>query len=133
MSEPNIIHAQGLYAAFGRGDLDHIIRACAPDVTWEVVGRPADFPAFGTRRGPDGVTEFFRALMFSKTINEFTPRGFHVSRDKVFVEGHERATLNSCGSQIDTEWLHVFTFKDGTLKAFREFYDTAQYAEARRA
>ena len=130
MSAPNIIHVQGLYAAFGRGDIEHICKSCTGDVTWEVVGRPADFPPFGRHIGPEGVEKFFQTLVAAKTTTEFTPRAFHASGDRVFVEGHERSTVNATGKTVDSEWLHVFTFEDGNLAGFREFYDTAQYAEA---
>ena len=133
MSEPNIIHVQSFYAAFGRGDLEFIIRACALDVTWELVGRPTDFPHFGVHQGAAGVTHFFQALLGAMAITEFTPKSFHASGDKVFVEGHERATVHATGREVDSDWLHIFTFKDGTLTGFREFNDTAQYVEAARA
>lgn len=133
MAEPNVIHVQSLYAAFGRGDLDYIARACAPDASWEIVGRPHDFPTFGTRVGPIGVMDFFRVLNAAKTIVEFTPQAFYACDGTVFVEGHELSIDRKSGFQIDTPWLHAFTFRDGEIVRFREFADTAQLAQAARS
>ena len=130
MSEPNVIHVQGLYAAFGRGDLDYIARACTPDATWEIVGQAQAFPTFGTRIGPTGVLEFFHAHSAAKTLIEFTPQTFHAAGDRVFVEGHEVSVVQSSGRQVETPWLHIFTFRDGEVVAFREFTDTAQFVGA---
>ena len=133
MAEPNVIHVQSLYAAFGRGDLDYIVRACAPNASWEVVGRPQDFPTFGVRIGPAGVMEFFSALQAAKTIVEFTPQAFYACNGTVFLEGQEVSIDKKSGFRIDTPWLHAFTFRDGEIIRFREFLDTAQFAEAARS
>ena len=133
MPEPNVIHVQSLYAAFGRGDLDYIAQACAKDAAWEVVGQPEAFATFGTRIGPSGVLEFFHALNMVKTIVEFTPQTFHSSGATVFVEGHEVSIVRSSGRQIETPWLHIFTFRDGEIVSFREFSDTAQFVAAVRS
>ena len=52
MSNANVALVQGLYAAFGRGDVADIIAGLAPDVHWESGGRRSDFPTFGPRKGP---------------------------------------------------------------------------------
>ena len=62
MSNDNVSLVQSLYAAFGRGDIDTILAALTPDVSWESIGRPEDFPTLGPRHGIDGVRDFFRLV-----------------------------------------------------------------------
>ena len=132
MSNGNVTLVQSLYAAFGRGDIATIVAAMAPDVHWEVVGRPQDYPLLGVRRGPEGVREFFRLIGELQEVVAFAPRGFYVVGDLVFVLGSEGWKLRKTGKTVATEWVHIFTIKDGKVTAFREFTDSAQFAEAYR-
>jgi hypothetical protein len=132
MSNANVTLVQALYAAFGRGEIATIVGAMAPDGTWESVGRPSDFPAFGPRKGQKAVQEFFDIVGRELTFSEFSPKEFYTSGDKVFVIGHYKMTVSKTGKPIASDWIHVFTFGDGKVTSFREFTDTAQAAEAYR-
>jgi hypothetical protein len=132
MSDANINLVQSMYAAFGRGDVDTIIAATMPDIDWETVGRPSDFPDFGPRRGQNAVREFFAIVAKELTFSEFSPNEFHAVDDKVFVLGHYKMTVSKTGKGIDSDWIHIFTIGNGKVVSFREFLDTAQAAEAYR-
>ena len=132
MSAANITLVQSLYAAFGRGDIATIVGAMAPDATWEVVGNPKDHPALGLRKGPKGVQEFFRTIADSQDVVSFTPRDAHAAGDMVFSFGHYAWKMRKTGKPVASDWVHVFTIKNGKVTAFREFTDTAQFAEAYR-
>jgi hypothetical protein len=128
--DANIALVQSLYAAFGRGDIDTIIAAAAPDIRWEVNGRRTDHPLLDTWNGPAGVREFFKKLTEIQDVKAFTPKDFHAAGNLVFVFGHYAWTIRKAGKPVDCSWLHVFTVKNGKLTAFREFTDTAQFAQA---
>jgi uncharacterized protein len=132
MSNGNIALVQSLYAAFGRGDIATIVGPVTPDAVWEFVGRRKDYPAFGTFKGPQGVQDFFRIVADSQDVVSFTPRDFHSSGDIVFVLGNYAWTIRKTGKPVDTDWVHIFTVNNGKVTAFREFNDTAQFAEAYR-
>jgi ketosteroid isomerase-like protein len=129
----SIPFVQSLYAAFGRSDIGAILGACAPDVSWQDYGRPSDFPSFGPRQGVAGVQAFFGVLASELEFLQFDPREFNAAGDRVFVLGHSQVRVNKTGQLVDTDWVHVFTVRDGKLAAFTEFADTAQFAEAYRA
>jgi ketosteroid isomerase-like protein len=133
MSAANVTLVQGLYAAFGRGDIAAIVAAMAPDVAWEVVGRKSDYPTVGLHKGAQGVQEFFRLVGELQQAHEFSPGEFSISGDKVFVTGHYAWTVKKTGRKVSADWIHIFTVKGGKVTAFREFTDTAQFAEANRA
>ena len=116
-----------MYAAFARGDVAAIAAACSEDTVWETVGTPGAFPTFGKWTGRRSVGEFFAALVSAAEIKEFSVKGMYASGDKVFVEGHEAMVIKATGKATDSDWLHIFTFKDGLVTGFREFYDTAQF------
>ena len=132
MSQANIATVQSLYAAFGRGDIAVILDGCLPDVEWESGGRKEDFPTFGPRKGKAEVQEFFRTVAEIMDFNEFSPREFYADRDKVFVLGNYAMTMKKNGRKPASEWIHVFTFRGGKVAQFREFTDTAIFAQAYR-
>jgi len=126
----NISLAQSLYAAFGRGDIATIVNAMSPDVTWVMTGSPKDYPTLGARKGPSAVQEFFRLVAENQDATDFSPKEFYASGDLVFVLGHYAWTIRKTGKSVGTDWVHIFTIKNGKVTAFREFTDTAQFAQA---
>ena len=126
----NTAFVQSLYAAFGRGDVDTIIAGMSPDIDWASVGRSSDYPTLGARKGAGEVRAFFGHLASDVDFAAFSPKDFDASGDKVFVEGNSRMSLKAGGSEVDTDWVHVFTIRDGKVARFREYNDTAQLAEA---
>jgi ketosteroid isomerase-like protein len=132
MSNAEVSLIQGLYAAFGRGEIAKIIAAMAPDATWRLVGRPSDHPLLGTRKGQAGVQEFFDTLAKTQDATEFSPREFYPSGDKVFVLGHYAWKLRKTGRTAESDFIHIFTVKSGKVVQFQEFTDTAIFAEAYR-
>ena len=132
MSNANIALVQSLYAAFGKGDIATLVNGLAADVDWTVNGRRKDYPMFGNWKGPGEVQTFFKGVGENETFSAFSPNEFHASGDLVFAFGHYAGTVKKTGRVFDCEWVHVFTVKNGKVTRFREFTDTAQFAEAYR-
>lgn len=132
MSSANIALVQSLYAAFGRGDIDAIVAASAPNIRWEVVGRKEDYPILGVWNGSKEVRSFFRTVAEAQETVAFSPREFHAAGALVFALGHYAWKLRKNGNPVDTDWIHVFTVDNGKVTQFREFTDTAQFAKAYR-
>jgi hypothetical protein len=132
MSAANIALTRGLYAAFGRGDIASIAAARAPDIRWEVKGRPKDYPTIGPRNGPAGVLAFFKQVAETQEPVAFTQNKFHAADDTIIVLGNYKWIVRKTGTPVDADFVHVFTVKNGKVTAFREFTDTAQFAEAYR-
>ena len=133
MGNTNIAHVQGLYAAFGRGDVASIVVGLTSDVDWQTVGRQKDFPTLGPRKGAAAVQEFFRLVAENEEFSDFTPREFYAAEDKVFVLGTYSLKIKKTGKPVASEWVHIFTLRDGKVTRFREHTDTAQFAEGYRA
>ena len=132
MSQADISLVQSLYAAFGRGDIQPIIDALAPDVHWHVNGRNKDFPTIGTWKGPAAVQNFFRLVVEHEEFSDFSHQEFHAVDGKVFVLGHYAGKIKKTGRAYDSDWIHVFTIRGGKVVAYKEFTDTAQFAEGYR-
>jgi ketosteroid isomerase-like protein len=129
MTSANVTHIQNLYAAFGRGDVATLLAGLSPDVDWETVGRQSDFPTLGPRKGTRQVEEFFKLVAENEDFSDFTPRELHAAGDKVFALGSYALKVAKTGKPVASEWVHVFTLRDGKVTRFREHTDTAQFAE----
>jgi len=125
MSEQqNIDVVQQAYAAFGRSDLEGIIRLLDPHVSWVTPG-PADFPTAGRRHGPAAVREFFGTLLNTVEISRFHPEQFLAQGETVVVLGTSREGVKTGGTPVDFLWVHVFTIHAGKIVAFEERADVS--------
>jgi ketosteroid isomerase-like protein len=48
------------------------------------------------------------------------------------VLGHYAWKIRKTGRSVASDWAHIFTVRNGKVVRFREFNDTAQFAEAYR-
>jgi uncharacterized protein len=133
MSQTNVAFIQSLYAAFGRGDIATIIAGLAPEVDWNVNGRRKDYPLLGDWKGSGEVQKFFKGIAQNQEAVEFTPQEFFAAEDRVFVLGRYSWNIRKTGRAVSINWVHVFTLRNGKVTKFREFNDTAQFAEAYRS
>lgn len=121
----NIELIQGIYAAFGRGDVAAIQAVNTDDTVWTVIGS-SSYPLHRSFNGKAGIMEFFVQVAQHEDFSELAPRSFHDAGDHVFVIGHAAYTLKTTGEAVDTDFVHVWGVADGKVSSFREFADTAQ-------
>jgi ketosteroid isomerase-like protein len=131
MSAANVSFVQSLYA-FGRGDIATIIDGLTSDVDWDVNGRRKDYPLLGNWKGKAAVEQSFRGVAEHEEATEFSPREFFAAGDRVFVLGHYCWKIRKTGRTAASDWAHIFTIRCGKVAKFREFNDTAVFAEAYR-
>ena len=112
------------YAAFARGDIPAILKLVADDVDWEEIC-PASLPYSGLRRTPAEVGEFFAAISQVEDINLFEPQEFIEAGDNVTVLGYLEAVARDTKQTYETEWVHVFTVRDGKITRWQAFSNTA--------
>jgi ketosteroid isomerase-like protein len=120
---------QQAYAAYGRGAVDDVLACMAADIDWEIPAVPA-LAFTGKRQGRDQVAQYFQLAAEQQAVREFTPREFIAGGDKVVVLGHGAWTARETGQDFESDWVHVFTVKDGRIVAFREFMDAHVAVEA---
>jgi ketosteroid isomerase-like protein len=130
MSEQNLKLVQGVYAAFGRGDIPAVIDAMADDATIGIVGRREDAPFLGIFEGKTGGAQFFEQLGAAQEFHSFEPLRYLAAEDKVFVWGRYRWTMRQSGVCKESEWLHEISLRDGKMTSWRGHNDTAMLAEA---
>jgi ketosteroid isomerase-like protein len=134
-SEQNLATVQGIYEAFGKGDVPGLLDPLADDVALEEWGenhaQRAGVPWLQERHGRDGAGEFF-ALAGAWEIHDFQVLSMMAGGDQVVVEVLMDATPAG-GSHFRDEELHLWTFgADGKVKRLRHYVDTAKHIAAAR-
>jgi ketosteroid isomerase-like protein len=124
----NVQLVQGAYDAFGRGDLPAVLAVMDPDIEWrEAEGNPYQLSGEAWK-GPDAIVENLFVKMAVDFDGSFAihPKTFHDAGDSVIVEGRYTGTFKATGKNLDAQYCHVFTMRDGKLVHFQQFVDTAQ-------
>ena len=119
------------YQHFKNGDIQGLLGLLSEDVEWtqfEIEGVPFS----GTRRGPERVGEFFSQVFDTEEPLQFEPREFVAQGDKVVALGHHAWRVKSTGREYETDFVHVFTVRDGKVAKYQEFMDTAVVGAAYR-
>ncbi len=128
--QENVKIVQEAYAAFEQGDVERLVGMFAEEADWFVPGPTDVIPSAGTRHGREQIAQFFSALHESENIEEFVPKFFVAQDERVITFGRTLSRVRATKRTYETEWTHVFTFRDGKIVTFREFYDTAAAVEA---
>jgi ketosteroid isomerase-like protein len=132
MSESqNVQVVKDAYAAFQRGDVQGVLALVDENVDWHAIkGAEGAAPHAGRRRGRAAVAEFFAQLGGSTEFSQFEPREFVAQDDQVAVIGDYAATVKTTGRSVASDWVMVFTVRDGKVVRFREWTDSAQLVRA---
>jgi ketosteroid isomerase-like protein len=125
----NVDVVQETYEAVGRGDIPALLDLLTDDVEWTFQG-PSVIPFAGTRRGREGVAEFFSLVGETLEFERFEPREFVAQGDTVVVLGFERNLIKPTGRTFEQEWAHVYALRDGKIAKFLAIEDTAAYVVA---
>jgi len=120
---------QAAYEKFGSGDIAGLLEMMADNIAFDVP-EVENAPFGGTREGREEVAEFFRLLSENEQITRFEPLEFIAQNDKVVVIGETAATVIPTGKSFETQWVHIFTVRDGQIAEFQEMFDTAATAKA---
>jgi hypothetical protein len=127
----NIEFVKELFAAFGRGDINHVMDAHANDVVMESpVSHTSTLPWAGVRRSRQEVVEYFETMAAHVRPEAFHDVVFTAAEDRVVVEGSNSGIVVATGERYDHEWVMVFTIRDAKVVLFRHFYDPADIESA---
>ncbi|HEY5811444.1 MAG TPA: nuclear transport factor 2 family protein [Terrimicrobiaceae bacterium] len=121
---------QTAYSAFARGDILAILELIAEDIEWKFCGSKG-LPYTGSFRSKEEIAQWFASVSEVEEILVFEPREFISAGDKVTVLGWERSQARPTGKIFETEWVHVFTTREGHIVRFWGIYDTEASAAAR--
>ena len=127
----NLATVQGIYEAFGKGDVPAILDVLADDVEWESWGDNsavnAGVPWMTPRHGKDDVVHFFEAAG-QMDIVDLQVLNLMEGGNQVAVEFVIEVNLPAWGGgHYRDEEIHLWTFNDsGKVVRLRHYTDTAK-------
>jgi uncharacterized protein len=130
--EDNLKLVQGMYEAFGRGDLGTILDALTEDADWAADTSSMVAPWYGTRHGKDEITSFFQAFDATMELEEFTPLTSAANDDSVLTVVYCRGKARATGKPIEMNLHHYFKCRGDKVCYYRGTEDTAQTEAALR-
>ena len=131
----NLATVQGIYEAFGKGDVPAILEVLADDVEWEAWGDNssvnAGVPWMTPRHGKAEVVHFFETAG-QMDIVDLQILNMMEGGDQVAVEFVLEANLPAWGGgHYRDEEVHLWTFNgDGKVSRLRHYTDTAKHIAA---
>ncbi len=122
-----LVHS--FYEALGRGDVPGVLNLLDPEIEWTEAER---FPYYsGTWRGPDAVlNNLLKPLAqdwdgFSAKVEDFMLEGHRVVSFGIYSGTYKRT-----GKSMTAPFAHLWTVREGKLKSFLMYTDTAKVCEA---
>lgn len=126
MSQDNVALIQGIYAAFGAGDVPGVVARMSPDIVWN---EAENFP-YADRNpylGPEAIlTGVFARLGTDWDGFAAVPAEYLDAGDAVVVLGRYHGTCKATGERLDAQLAHVWRVEDGKAVAFQQYTDTLQ-------
>lgn len=130
MSGENKKTVEGMYAAFGRGDIPFVIGALDPDVEWW----EAENFIYADRNpyiGPQAVLEgVFARIGAEWEWFTVTPKEVLDAGESVVGRGYYAGKYRQTGREVKAQFAHVFSFRNGKVAKFQQYTDTAQFQKA---
>lgn len=130
MSEQaNVDHVKREYQAFLEDDLDTVLAMSGGDIEYRYP-RVEGLAYGGVWSGPDEVRRFFEVHDATDEVLELRPTGMVAQGEKVVVLGTFRGRAVPTGEEWTTEFVHVYTIRDGKTRRFESYFDTAAFLAA---
>ena len=140
MSEENVAMVKGMLEASAQmdlagGDKEAFLEALPamaaavfdPEVEWIEAPERVDARTF---HGIDGIVESFRRWLEDFDEYTFVGERYEDHGDRVLVAARESGRGSGSGASIESEIYSVWTFKDGKILRFEEFYEEAAARKA---
>jgi ketosteroid isomerase-like protein len=127
MAQDNVDVVQGVWDAFGRGDIDAILETIAPSAETRL---PESLPWGGTYTGPDGFQDFLAKLEASFEVFSATPEKVLGADDNHVVVVAKTKGRTKGGGTLEGRTVWIYQLRDGKIADAESFGDTARVLEA---
>jgi ketosteroid isomerase-like protein len=131
----NLGTVQGIYEAFGEGDVPAILAVLADDVEWEAwednSAVKAGLPWMVPRHGKQDVAHFFEAIGQMEVLDLQIGNMMEGSNEVAVTFVFEANLPTFGGGHYRDEEMHLWTFnEDGRVVRLRHYTDTAKHIAA---
>ena len=129
MSQENVQIIQGVYEAFGRGDVPTVLGQMDQGIEWN----EAENFIYADRNpyvGPQAVLEgVFMRLGSEWEGFTVTPEEWLDAVDRIVVLGTYSGTHKATGRRVRAQFAHIWSVRESRVVRFQQYTDTKQFAE----
>jgi uncharacterized protein len=123
----NVQQVQDVYACFSRGDMPRLMAHFDPGIEWHLAEGHLYARDGVALRGPQELVEkFFARIEPDWDGFVVSPASFHDAGDTIVVEGRYSGVHKGTHRQLDAQFCHLWTLRDGKIARFQQYMDTAQ-------
>jgi ketosteroid isomerase-like protein len=119
------------FAALSSGGAEAVLKLVTPDATFEAQG-PPEVPIYGRFGGHDGVRRFIAILRKLFDTERFEVRQSNQCGEIAFAHGYMQHRVRRTGRVFRSEWALYCEVRDGRIRTYKMFEDTAALAAAYR-
>jgi ketosteroid isomerase-like protein/predicted ester cyclase len=133
VNNKNLEIVQECYKEMSKGDIQHFVEHLSPNVEWRNPGDKSNGSSFsGTYHGRKEVREYFDHLYQYNEFSKIQPRDFISDNDKVIVTGYMDGKSRLTGKKFKSDWVSIWTLKDGYVERSENFSDQLNIVESER-
>jgi uncharacterized protein len=121
----NVDLVRGIYAAFARGDMQSVMAPFADSLEFQHPMPQSIWPWAGSRRGRQGLAEFFAGISETLEYERLEPHQFIAQENFVAVVLSERTRVRANGFFFEIGEVHLFKVENGKIVQLTIFEDTA--------
>jgi ketosteroid isomerase-like protein len=133
MSEQdNVQVVQKYFQLLLDGDAASLMPLLAQDVVLVSPGPKELVPWAGEYHGPQGVIQYYTALVQGVELTGAELQGLIVQGDRVAVVGRHHGRIRATGKSYDLSWVAIWTFREGKIASMHLYHDTYLVAQAAR-
>ena len=130
MNPDNANIVRQVYDSFSRGDVPAVLGTFDPAIRWQEA-EGFVYADGNPYVGPQAVLQG----VFGRIVAEWDdfrvqPQQILATAEGAVALGRYTGTYKATGRQVDAQFAHVWSVKDGKLTGFQQYTDTAQFASA---
>jgi ketosteroid isomerase-like protein len=127
--EQNIATVKQLYADVATRNLDGVFNVLTNDIRWEPPFVP-EIHHTRLRNGKTEVKDWITEMAAEVFYALFTPQTIYADNDAVIVKGFFEGKANNTGKPFESDWVHIWRFRDDKICSYQAFWNTYTVAAA---
>lgn len=127
--EQNIQIVKQLYAYVAAKNLEAVFNALTDDIHWAPPYVP-EIHHTKPRNGKSGVKAWVIEMASEVTYHKVEPQEIFADNDAVIIKGQFSGTANNTGKSFESDWIHLWKFRDNKICSYKAFWNTATVRDA---
>lgn len=128
-NQKNIQTVKQIYADVVAKNLEGVFNSLTDDIKWEPPYTPA-IAHTKPRTGKGGVKDWVIEMAGEVSYTQVAPQAIYADNDAVIVKGYFEGKSNATGKPFDSDWVHIWKFRDDKVYHYQAFWNTQKVAEA---